>query len=181
MLLVAKTVDDAKTVEGAVAERGFQVRSVRDAFEGIKAWLMGASIAAGFLAGVAVFVAALGIVNTMVMSVLERTREIGLMKALGARSSDVAALFLVESGVLGLAGGVLGVALSVGLGAIGNWSGRRIIEDRLLMPFDGQLFVTPWWLAASGLAFSVAVGLVAALIPALRAARVDPVRALRHE
>lgn len=181
MLLVAKSMEDASKVEEAVAARGLQVRSVREAFDSIKKWLKGATIVAGFLAFVAVFVAALGIVNTMVMSVLESTREIGLLKALGATDRDVAALFLAESGILGLAGGVIGIGLSAGLGAIGNYQGRRLIEEAMMMPFEGTLFVFPWWLAAGGLAFSVGVGLVAALVPALRAARVDPVVALRHE
>jgi putative ABC transport system permease protein len=93
----------------------------------------------------------------------------------------VAALFLAESGLLGLVGGVLGVSISLGLGAVGNWAGRRAIEQAMMMPFDGTLFVFPWWLVVGGVAFSVTVGLVAALVPALRAARVDPVVALRHE
>src|SRR5204863_1563616 len=129
MLLVAKTVEDAAKLEDEVSARGLQVRSVREAFEGIKKWLKGATIAAGFLSLVAVFVAALGIVNTMVMSVLERTREIGLLKALGATDGDVTSLFLAEAGILGLAGGVLGVVLSLGLGALGNYFGRRMIEQ----------------------------------------------------
>lgn len=181
MLLVAKTMEDASKVEEAVAARGLQVRSVREAFDSIKKWLKGATIVAGFLAFVAVFVAALGIVNTMVMSVLERTREIGLLKALGATDRDVAALFLAESAILGLGGGLLGIGLSMGLGAVGNLQGRQQIEKAMMMPFEGTLFVFPWWLLAGGLAFSVGVGLVAALVPALRAARVDPVVALRHE
>jgi putative ABC transport system permease protein len=181
MLLVAKTLEDAAGVEDAVASRGLQVRSVREAFEGIKKWLKGATIAAGFLSLVAVFVAALGIVNTMVMSVLERTREIGLLKALGATDRDVAALFLAESALLGFAGGLLGVGLSLALGATGDHFGRKMIEESTMMPFEGSLFVFPWWLAVGGLAFSVGVGLVAALVPALRAARVNPVEALRHE
>lgn len=181
MLLVAKSIDDAATVEDAVAARGLQVRSVRDAFDGIKKWLKGATLAAGFLSLVAVFVAALGIVNTMVMSVLERTREIGLLKSLGATDRDVAALFLAESGALGFVGGLVGVGLSLGLGELGNWYGRRAIEEQMMMPFEGALFVFPWWLVAGGLAFSVGVGLIAALVPAMRAARVNPVEALRHE
>ena len=181
MLLVARSIEDAATVEDAVAARGLQVRSVRDAFDSIKKWLKGATIVAGFLSLVAVFVAALGIVNTMVMSVLERTREIGLLKALGATDRDVASLFLAESAILGFCGGVIGIGLSLALGAAGNYFGRRAIEQAMLMPFEGTLFVFPWWLTAGGLAFSVGVGLIAALVPAMRASRVDPVVALRHE
>jgi putative ABC transport system permease protein len=181
MLLVAKSTEATAEVEEAATARGLQVRSVREAFDGIKKWLRGATIVAGFLSLVAVFVAALGIVNTMVMSVLERTREIGLLKSLGADDSDVAALFLAEAGILGLAGGLLGVGASVALGAVGNSVGRSMIEQQMMMPFDVALFRFPWWLTTGGLAFAVAVALLAALVPALRAARVDPVVALRHE
>src|SRR5204862_91812 len=79
---------------------------------------------------------------------------------------DVSALFLAEAGILGLSGGVLGIALSLALGAAGNYFGRRMIEQAMLMPFEGTLFVFPWWLVTGGLAFSVGVGLVAALVPA---------------
>jgi len=181
MLLVAKTVEGAGELEERVSAMGLQVRSVREVFDSIKKYLHGATIAAGFLAGVAVFVAALGIVNTMVMSVLERTREIGLLKSLGATDGDVAALFLAEAGLLGLVGGAVGVALGAALGGLGNWAGRRILEDKMLMPFEGTLFERPWWLLVGGAAFAVVVGLVAALVPALRAARVNPVEALRHD
>lgn len=181
LLLVAKTTEATPQIEEAVAARGLQVRSVREAFDSIKKWLKGATIVAGFLSLVAVFVAALGIVNTMVMSVLERTREIGLLKALGATDRDVTTLFLAEASILGLAGGTAGVAVSLGLGALGNWFGRRMIEQAMLMPFEGVLFSFPWWLVAGGIVFAVGVALSAALFPALRAARVDPVVALRHE
>ena len=181
LLLVAKTTEATSEIEETVAARGLQVRSVREAFDSIKKWLKGATIVAGFLSLVAVFVAALGIVNTMVMSVLERTREIGLLKALGATDRDVTTLFLAEAAILGLTGGAAGVAVSLGLGALGNWFGRRMIEQAMLMPFEGVLFSFPWWLVAGGIAFAVGVALLAALVPALRAARVDPVVALRHE
>jgi putative ABC transport system permease protein len=181
MLLVARSTEETQAVEEAATARGLQVRSVREAFDGIKKWLRGATIVAGFLSLVAVFVAALGIVNTMVMSVLERTREIGLLKSLGATDGDVAALFLAESGILGLTGGLLGVGTSLALGAIGNHVGRGMIEQQMMMPFEGTLFAFPWWLVTGGLAFALVVGLAAALVPAMRAARVDPVVALRHE
>ena len=106
---------------------------------------------------------------------------LGLLKALGATDRDVTTLFLAEAGILGLAGGAAGVAVSLGLGALGNWFGRRMIEQAMLMPFDGALFSFPWWLVTGGIAFAVGVALLAALVPALRAARVDPVVALRHE
>ena len=181
LLLVARRLEDVPAVEEAASAGGLQVRSVREAVERIRQSLQAATVVAAFLAGIAVFVSALGIVNTMVMSILERTREIGLLKALGATDADVGLLFLAEAAILGLCGGAIGVGLAAGLGMAGDRVGRAKIEEAFLMPFEGTLFQLPWWLVAGGLAFAVTTSLAAAIVPALRAARVDPVRALRHE
>ncbi len=181
LLLVADTMDGVPAIEEAVRKKGLQVRSVREVVERVKQMLAGVTVMAMFLAGIAVFVAALGIVNTMVMSVLERTREIGLLKALGATDRDVARLFMAEAALLGLAGGVVGVVVAYGLSLVGDAFGRQRISEMFFMPFEGSLFHFPPWLAGGGLAFALVTSLVAALIPALRASRVDPVEALRHE
>ncbi len=181
LLLEAETIDHVEAIEDAGRERGLRVQSVRGVVERIKQSLGGATLIASLLAGIAVFVAALGIVNTMVMSVMERTREIGLLKALGARSQDVVALFLMEGGILGLGGGLLGLGLARALGALGNDIGRTRIEEMFQMPFTGDLFKFPTWLLVGGVVFAVVTSLVASVVPSLRAARIDPVRALRHE
>jgi ABC-type lipoprotein release transport system permease subunit len=181
ILLTARTLDDVERIETALQDRGLEVRSVRKGVEGVQRSLSVVTIIASALAGIALFVSALGIVNTLVMSVLERTREIGLLKALGATDGDVARIFLVEAGVLGLGGGIVGAGLGFGLALVLNEVGRGMVEEALLMPFKGDLFQFPWWLAAGALGFAVATSLLAAVVPTLRAARVDPVRALRHE
>ena len=181
LLLVARSLDDVAAIEEAATGRGLQARSVREVVLRVKQSLSVATYVAGFLAAIAVFVACLGIVNTMVMSVLERTREIGLLKALGARSRDVVALFLVEGALIGLVGGVLGLLAALALGAAGNRLGARLIEEQMQMPFTGSLFRFPAWLVVGGVGFAIAVSLAASVVPALRAARIDPVRALRHE
>ncbi len=128
---------------------------------------------------IAILVAALGIVNTMVMSVLERRQEIGLFKALGATDGDVMGIFLVECGLIGLAGGGLGLlgswAISHGIDAIINV--RAAAEG---LPAMRYFRFSPGLLAGA-MVFSLVVSLTAGLYPAWRAARVDPVRALRHD
>ncbi len=181
LMLLARTPEDVAAVEDAVEELGLQSRSVREIVLRVKQSLQAASFVAGFLAAIAVFVACLGIVNTMVMSVLERTREIGLLKALGARHRDVVLLFLVEGALLGFGGGVLGTAGALLLGAVGNRVGAHLLEESMQMPFTGTLFRHPPWLVAGGVGFAVVTSLLASVAPALRAARIDPVRALRHE
>lgn len=180
-LVVARGLADVEAIEKTVDERGLEARSVREAVDGMKRSLSVVTVVASALAGIALFVSALGIVNTLVMSVLERTREIGLLKALGATDGDVAAVFLVEAGLLGVFGGALGAALGFGLALVGDELGRRKVEELFLMPFKGHLFAFPWWLALGALGFAVTTSLLAAIVPTLRAARIDPVRALRHE
>jgi putative ABC transport system permease protein len=137
--------------------------------------------AMALLAGIALLVAALGITNTMVMSVLERTRQIGLLKAVGFRNRHVLLILLVESGLIGLAGGVLGV--------LGTWVGsypgesiaRAILTGELGREVEGSLFVVPWWLLVGVPAFTMLVTMLAGVYPARRAARLDPLAALRQE
>jgi ABC-type antimicrobial peptide transport system permease subunit len=181
MLLTARTLDDVVRLEEEIAERGLEVRTIREAVEGLKKGLAAVTVVASVLAGIAVFVAALLIANTLVMSVLERTREIGLLKALGATDGDVASLFLAEAGLLGVVGGLVGTGVAFGLAGIGEVFGHAWIEEAFLMPYKGRLFLFPPWLAGAALGFALVASLVAAVLPALRAARVDPVRALRHE
>ncbi len=181
LMLVARSLDDVEAIEDAAQARGLQSRSVRSVVARVKQTLDVAGFVAGFLAAIAVFVACLGIVNTMVMSVLERTREIGLLKALGARSRDIVLLFLVEGALIGLGGGILGLGIAAALSAVGNRIGATMIEEAMQMPFTGTLFRMPPWLIAGGVGFALVTSLLASILPALRAARIDPVRALRHE
>ncbi len=130
--------------------------------------------------GLALLVASLGIVNTMIMSIYERTREIGTLKAIGASRGDIRAMFMLEAGMLGLIGGLVGVILGWGLGKILN----RVIlwyVERNDLPIRGDFFVVSPTLALAALGFATLVGVVAGLYPANRAARLDPLLALRHE
>ncbi len=135
-----------------------------------------------FLAAVAMIgitVASLGIINTMVMSILERYREIGIMKAIGASDGDIKKIFFFESGMIGFLGGVFGLALGWVVSMVINQVANYFIS-RQGAPYV-HFFSFPWWLCLGAVAFSIFISLAAGLYPALRAARVDPVVALRHD
>jgi putative ABC transport system permease protein len=133
------------------------------------------------VATVALLVAALGITNTMLMSVLERTREIGIMKAVGAGNGQLLFMFLAEGALIGTTGGVIGLLLAWGSSFPGDSWVRSMVMRDLKIELKDSIFLFPPWLAAVVVMFAVLVTTVAAVFPARRAAKIDPVRALRHE
>lgn len=133
------------------------------------------------VAAVALLVAALGIANTMLMSVLERTREIGVMKAVGADDRHLLFMFLVEGALIGLVGAAVGLLLAWGASYPADaWVQSMVLKD-MKIDLEGGIFVFPTWLIATVLIVPIIVTTLAALYPARRAARIDPVSALRHE
>lgn len=170
---------DVEAVKTRVKEMGFSTFALADQFAQIRQGFLFLDMILAAIGMIAIFVAALGIINTMVMSILERTREIGIMKAVGASDRDVRSVFVFEASVIGFLGGLLGYGL--------GWIVSRII-NRVVNYFLARqgvpaidYFAFPWWLFAGALAFAVAVSLAAGLYPAHRAAVVDPVKALRHD
>ncbi len=125
------------------------------------------SLFLGGIAAISLLVGSIGIANTMFMSVMERTREIGVMKALGATQWMIMGIFLVESGIIGVVGGMLGLALSIGVSNVISYFG---------IPSS-----VTWWVALGAVAFSFIVGVLAGYIPARNAAKLDAVEALRYE
>jgi len=124
-------------------------------------------------------VATLAIINTLVMAVLERRREIGVMKAIGASDLDVKKLFFTEAGAMGFFGGVLGILLGFAIGKAINF-GTGIYLHRHQLPAEA-VWSMPSWLVGAAIAFSIVVSLLAGLYPASRAARLDPVQTLKYE
>ncbi len=133
------------------------------------------------IALIALLVSALGITNTMLMSVLERVREIGVMKAIGARDRHIQMIFLVEGALVGLVGGLLGLLLARALAIPANAWVRSMVASRMSVRLETSVFAFPWWLAVGAPLFACLVTTLAALYPARRAVRVDAIAALRHE
>jgi putative ABC transport system permease protein len=166
-------------VEDAIKKMGFSAFSIVDATRSMRQFF---AVLDGFLAifgSLALAVASIGIVNTLVMAILERRREIGIMKAIGASDADVRGLFFAEAGALGLVGGAAGVTLGWVIGRLINF-GMNIYLERQHFP-SAQIWSVPLWLVLSAIAFSIVVSLLSGLYPASRAARLDPVKALRYE
>ena len=170
---------DTEAVEQKIKDLGFSAFSVADMLQNQKTAFLLLDLLLGLVGSIALSVASLGIVNTMVMSILERTREIGVMKAIGAGDGDVRRIFLIEAGIIGLAGGLFGNVLGWGVGRAINF-GANIYLQRQGAP-AANLFMIPWWLIGGAVAFAVLVGVVAGGFPAARAARLDPIQALRHD
>jgi putative ABC transport system permease protein len=133
------------------------------------------------VAGVALLVSSLGIANTMLMSVLERRREIGIMKAVGAANWQLQTLFVVEGGLIGAAGGALGLFLAWAISLPGDAWVRSMVRRDMKIDLNGSIFAFPGWIGMTVVLFTVGVTIVAALYPARHAAKVDPVSALRHD
>jgi putative ABC transport system permease protein len=132
---------------------------------------------------IALFIAGIGITNTLVTSVVERTREIGILKAVGATRGQVQGLFLMEGVAIGLAGSVVGLVLARGLAVPADAYIRHLIEGQMQgnAMVSETIFEFPWWLYAGSLLFAVTVTTAAAYYPARHAARIDPIQALKYE
>ena len=132
----------------------------------------------GGIGAVSLFVAAIGITNTMMMSIYERTKEIGVMKVLGCDLRNIRSLFLMEAGFIGFIGGVIGLILSLILSVVINKVAAGANE---YMGTTGGISYIPVWLALLSLVFAVMVGMVAGFFPARRAMRLSPLAAIRNE
>jgi hypothetical protein len=166
-------------VEDEIRKQGFSTFSILDASKGITRFFTFLDLFLGIFGSLALAVASLGIVNTLVMAILERRREIGIMKALGASDGDVKRIFFVEAGCMGILGGALGAGLGWLIGRAINFATNVYLQRQDIKPEN--FWVVPVWLVAAALGFSVFVSMFAGLYPASRAAKLDPVQALRHE
>ena len=175
----ADNTDNVKSVGDALKKMGYGVTTAQDMLDGISKMFLALSIVFGVIGGISLFVAAIGIINTMAMAIYERTREIGVMRACGATKSTVRRLFTFEAALLGFLGGAIGLAVSYGIAQLGNVLADHFATS-LNIPIKG-LLTFPLWLILGALAFTTIVGFLAGVFPAMRAARLDPVEALRYE
>ncbi|MBO0722064.1 MAG: FtsX-like permease family protein, partial [Blastocatellia bacterium] len=127
-------------------------------------------------------VASFGISNTMIMSIRERTREIGIMKAIGGSNGEIMRIFFVEASLIGLTGGLLGALAGWGTDRLLNaWANRYVARQIGHAIKYIEFFHIPFYLIAGAITFAALISMIAAIYPALAAARVDPIKALRYE
>jgi putative ABC transport system permease protein len=171
-------------VTDQLTEMGFQATSPTTYVQGINSFYMVLQVIFGGVGAIALLVAAIGIANTMTMAILERTREIGLMKAIGATNRDVLSVFLGEAAGIGFFGGLGGVIAGWSLGQIINVLAMAYLAAQSAetgSPPPSIAVYTPTWLPVFSLIFATIIGLLSGLYPALRAATLVPVNALKYE
>jgi ABC-type lipoprotein release transport system permease subunit len=176
-------VNDPVAVQGVIKrlnESDFNAFSLLNELDEIRKVFLVINSALGLLGGISLLVASFGIANTMIMSIFERTREIGIMKAIGAEDREIKLIFFFEAAVIGLLGGVLGSLAAWAVTKLAN----QLVFTFLLEP-QGTSFIDffsiPPWLWLGSILFAMLVAILAALYPSARAARIDPVKALRHD
>jgi ABC-type lipoprotein release transport system permease subunit len=181
-LAVVRVADPVHLAEvrQKITDLGFGSFSIVDELDEIRTVFLIIDSVLGLLGGISLLVASFGIANTMIMSILERTREIGIMKAIGAEDREIKLIFFVEAAVIGVVGGVVGVLLAWGISAVANRLAYRFVLKPQGASFI-DFFDLPLYLTVGAILFALLVSIAAALYPASRAARIDPVRALRHD
>lgn len=185
-VVIMESVDQVQPLEQELIERGFFAFSAGTVLRQINTFFLVLQAILGGIGGIALLVAGLGIANTLTMAIYERTREIGLMKAVGATNRDVMSVFLGEAGAIGASGGAVGVLVgvlvsqlveSVGRLYLAQAGGGAVTEATSAV----EIAAIPLWLPLLALAFATGMGVLSGVYPAQRAASLDPVAALRHE
>jgi putative ABC transport system permease protein len=185
MLLVKATdTKSVLTIADTINKMGFQANTAQSTVQSINSFFMVLQVIFGGVGAIALLVAAIGIANTMTMAILERTKEIGLMKAIGAKNKDIMSIFLGEAAGIGFIGGLGGVILGWGASALLNivalsYFASQASSGGSSMPTMATS--TPFWLPLFALLFATVIGLLSGLYPALRAATMVPVSALKYE
>jgi len=171
-------MDHVMEVQTAITDMGYQAYSSMQWLEQAQEQMNMIQAVLGGIGAVSLFVAAIGIANTMMMSIYERTKEIGVLKVLGCALGDIRTMFLLEAGFIGFMGGTAGLALSYGVSALIN----KFLSSGI-MGIEGGNGISriPLWLAGMSLVFAVAIGMLAGLFPALRAMKLSPLAAIRNE
>lgn len=177
-------IDSVKAVQDTIKDMQFYVYSMEEMRQGLQENMAQIQMILGILGGVSLFVAAISIINTMLMSVYERTREIGVMKVLGCLVGNIRSVFLIEAGMIGFLGGVVGILVSYLLSFLFNRFGGSFGSGfGMMMPqTDGaKLSIIPPWLVLMGLSVATVIGIIAGFYPANRAVRISALEAIKTE
>ena len=169
-------MENVTTVQKAIQEMGYGANSNAEWMEQTKEQMKMIQLVLGGIGAVSLFVAAIGIANTMMMSIYERTKEIGIIKVLGCDLGNIRTMFLMEAGFIGFFGGLIGLILSGIISVVIN-----VLAGSASDGYYGGISYIPIWLVAVSLAFAVLVGMMAGFFPALRAMKLSPLAAIRNE
>lgn len=179
IMLKVNKEENVKSVAEAITQKGYGATTAQNMIDEINEIMVIVGIILSAIGGISLFVAGIGIINTMIMATYERIREIGVMRACGATRASIRRLFTFEAALLGFWGGVFGVMISYGLTRI-----AKVLTDKYgadsNIPMD-SIGSFPWWLIVSVIVFTTFIGWISGVYPAIRAARLDPVEALRYE
>lgn len=173
------STDHVVEVQDKISEMGYQTNSNMEWVEYAQKQYAMVQAVLGGIGAVSLFVAAIGIANTMMMSIYERTKEIGVMKVLGCNMHNIQGMFLLEAAFIGFIGGIFGIGLSYGVSTVLNQLALK--SDGGFMGMQGEMSYIPPWLLLFGIAFAVVVGTIAGFFPSLRAMRLSPLAAIRNE
>jgi ABC-type antimicrobial peptide transport system permease subunit len=180
-MVYVEDIERVREASDAIREMGFQTSSLTDALDMMQEQARMIQAVLGGIGAVSLLVAALGITNTMIMSIYERTKEIGVMKVIGANLPDIRKLFLVEAAVIGFAGGLAGIVVSFGVSALMNTALLPAISGALGGMNADRISVIPLWLPLAALGFSTVIGVAAGYSPARRAMNLSALESLRNE
>ena len=180
--IMVNDIDNVEAVQEQVQAMGFNVSSMAQIREELQGYLGVIQLVLGSLAAISLLVAAISITNTMIMSIYERTKEIGIMKVLGCFISNIRLVFLMEAGMIGLLGGIMGTLISYGISAVMNMIGSGVVAGMLgIAAEQAQISIIPLWLVLLALIFSTIIGLISGFYPANRAVKISALEAIRNE
>ncbi len=177
--IVTSDVTYTKEICQNLRDSGYNCYSIAESLEGVEDSMQTVQLVLGGIGSITLLVAAIGIINTMVMSIYERTREIAIMKVIGATFNDIRLMFLAEAGLIGLLGGIFGLGFSYTLSYVinkfaGGMMGGMVGSEAT------AISIIPWWLALFAIVFSILIGLLAGVYPANRAVKLSPIEAMRN-
>lgn len=184
ILVKVKNINDVDDIQEEISQMGFGVHSFADMRNETKKQMFVIQAILGAIGGISLLVAAIGITNTMYMSIYERTKEIGVIKVLGCFLGDIRKIFLVEAGLIGLLGGFIGMALSYGISLVINYIASNFMgspDPMMMEQATVSVSIIPFWLALFGIAFAVFVGILAGYFPSRRAMKISALEAIRTE